>query len=173
MFVADVLCADTEGYPQVFNPYLDSVTEPIKPFLGSAWTTETVELQSFVNDAGHIIWNPMQEYTNGSSGTGSGEVIANLVAGVFVARSTLFRARGRKFWSGLTESAVVGNSLTSTAMIAFLAGLTAYITQYTTEAGSTLTPGVIGKDGNFHQFTSGFVSSLLGSMRRRKPGLGI
>jgi hypothetical protein len=48
---------------------------------------------------------------------------------------------------------------------------TAYITTIG-GGGVNLIPGVVDKNHVFHAFTSGVVDTLLGSMRRRKIGVG-
>jgi hypothetical protein len=51
--------------------------------------------------------------------------------------------------------------------------LAAYLTPFEGIGGGTITPGVLDKNESFRPFVSGLVSSVLGTMRRRKPGVGI
>jgi hypothetical protein len=169
MFVCDLSISEGDSEYNCFDEYLTPMLTAIRGYLAAGWTTETLEIQARSGST----WFTNEEVPYAFFGQGQGDQLANAVAAVFIGKVTALHAHGRKFWSGLNETAVSGNSLVAGAVSAFAAGCALYIAPLTTTLGSNVQPGIIAKDGNFHSFTSGFVSSLLGSMRRRKPGLGI
>lgn len=170
MFVAEIARASEDTTLDIFEGYLGNIITPIRPYLASGVSFDTLEVQYQGDD---YKWYQIDEGPFVWVGTGSSDQLANAVAAVLIGKVYGSFAHGRKFFSGLTESAVQGNSLVSLAMIAFAQATAAWITPYTSEHGSVVTPGIVDKNHQFHAFTSGFVASLLGSMRRRKPGLGI
>lgn len=169
MFTAQVALNEGDTDIDIWSGYIGPMMTAIRPYMGSVWTIEQMEIQ--VRESG--IWYTTTEQPYDWNGTASGDQIANTVAAVFVGVVSLYHAHGRKFWSGLAETAVNGNTLTSPAVAAFASAAAMYVSTYTSSNGGYVQPGIIGKDNLFHAFVSGFVSSLLGTMRRRKPGLGI
>lgn len=149
--------------------YVQRFYTPILGSISNAVTFETLQCQKFV--AG--VWEDYEEVTMTISAIGNQPVMPNSSAIVLVGKGGGRLGHGRKFISGLLQANIVGNSMTAGALAAFSAALVNYITSYTTTAGSSFAPGFLDKTGNFHLFISGYVDSLIGSMRRRKPGLGI
>ena len=169
IFTAEVILGNGDTLDDIWKGYLDEIITAIRSWLSTAWTNDTLE--TFIWDINH--WQPQEETVYNWVGLGSGDALANLVASVFIGKTLHLRTVGRKFFSGLIESGVAGNSLTGNAVAAFAAACAAYISVWTSSNNGTVTPGVVAKNGTFYRFTSGFVSSLLGTMRRRKPGLGV
>lgn len=124
-----------------------------------------------MTDAGH--WVPIHEGSFSHGGTIGLDSLPSLVAGVILGIAPGYRHVGKKFFGPIPESMATGSSLAAGAAAAAAAILLAYITPATSILGSTLDPGVVDKTGTFHAFTGGVVSSLLGTQRRRKPGIGI
>jgi hypothetical protein len=58
-------------------------------------------------------------------------------------------------------------------MGSFAAGLLAYLTPFTGIGGGVITPGILDKNNAFRPFVGGYLSSFVGSVRRRKPGNGM
>lgn len=169
MFTGNASLMTPDSYGDLVSGYISRLWGHIGAQFSTIVTFETVEVQEYT--AG--VWVPYAEYVYGNAGTGSGDPLPNAVAAVLVGKCGGLLGHGRKFFSGLTEGAVVGNILSTAAVTAFALGIIDYISSYTTAAGSSFAPGIVDKTGTFHLFITGFVSSLLGSMRRRKPGLGI
>lgn len=99
--------------------------------------------------------------------------LPNQCAPVVVAPTAIPGIRGRKFIAGATDTSALGSSLTG----AFVADLAAwgidYITTYEITANNDLIPGVLSTlDGFFRQFSEVIVNTIIGSQRRRKPGVG-
>ena len=142
--------------------------------VAATWVTSSFALEQvehFEYTAGH--WVSIMVVPVSGIGNGTGDYHPNSVAAVLIAKAPGLRKIGRKFWSGIIESGTTANSLISAALVDFALCAVHYITPRTTPNGSTLKPGIMDKNGVFHQFAGGVISSLLGSMRRRKPGLGI
>lgn len=169
MFVAELNVLGSETNESMWSAYLDEVLTPLIPFLSPVFTTDGFELQVKAGSE----WTFLEEDVWTNVGTGSGDALPNAVAAVLIGHVAGNRALGRKFFSGLAEIAIDGNSLTATALAAAATSVAAYVSVLSGDSESYLTPGLITKGGTFRPFISGFVASLLGSMRRRKPGLGI
>ena len=169
MFVGELSLDTIDEEADGVEAYLDAIYTPILPDMTTQMTLQTVEIQDRI--LGH--WLTSDEIGYSKAGGVTGDTLANFVAGVIIGKIQGHKGHGRKFFSGWCEQAVLGNSVVAGTLAHLVTSLAAYITPVTFGLGSTYTPGLILKDGNFYPFTSGFVSSLLGTMRRRKPGLGI
>lgn len=169
MFVAQVQLNEGETAPEAMAEYVSAVLSPILGRFTGALVYSTLETQTLIAGS----WFSIDESAFSRTGSGGGEVVANVLAQCIVGTVGLYHGRGRKFFSGLSEDAVQGNVLHSSALANFVSAAAAYVTPFTTTGGSLVTPGIIGKDGTFYAFAAGFVSSVIGTMRRRKPGIGI
>lgn len=149
--------------------YLHSIFDDLVPAICNAWQTTTVEVQRWTSPS----WYTLDEHAINVSGTNSGAPAPNFLSPVFIAKSLGVRKIGRKFIPGVVLSNISQNTLITSVMTQLGTAFLAYITPYTETGLPTLTPGILDKTGTFYAFLGGFVSSLLGTMRRRKPGLGI
>jgi hypothetical protein len=169
MFVGNVTLSEGDTDETLWTGYLDSMYLYIKECCTQAFHLHTVELQTREGN----VWQTVGEFNYAKDGIISGEAIANAVALVFIGKVLVHRGFGRKFFSGFGESMVVGNGIASAAVSNVATALAGYLGTYTGTHGGTLVPGLWTKDNAFHSFVGGFVSTVLGSMRRRKPGNGI
>jgi len=169
VFTAQVTRTPGEEINEVWDPYIGSTLGPLMQIVSPVWAATTYDVYTRVGDQ----WELIDTVTFNMAGTSSGDQLANAVACVLIGKCQGIRKFGRKFVSPLTESVVAGNALVSAGMVAAAEGLLAYITPVTTLLSSVLIPGVVSHNGDFHPFVGGVVSSLLGSIRRRKPGYGI
>jgi len=169
MFTGHVTLGGTETYPQVARGYVDAIMLDLQPALSTVASFETIQVQKQSGST----WIDLEEVVYGMDGSNVSNPLPNAVAGVLIGNAGGNRQIGRKFIPGLAESVVSGNGLIGVGITAFAAALLDYVTQFTSIGGSAWVPGIVTKDGVFREFLSGYVSSLLGSMRRRKPGLGI
>lgn len=169
MFHAEITPIAGDDIHDLWYAYLEPIYSHLQNLTAPAWTTYQYELQTRIGDE-YVTY-----YTGAFSlsGTAQGDLIPNIVSMVLLGVAPGIRKVGRKFFSGLAESAVNGNSLAVSAATDAAAMLLAYITPATSILGSQLVPGIVNSVGTFSAFTSGAVSSLLGSMKRRKPGRGI
>ncbi len=169
VFTADITIVAGDEPENYWTPYLQSITNNIVSMTASVWVADSYEVMIPAGGG----WESVAIIPFSASGLVSGDYLPNAVAAVLLGKAAGKRHIGRKFFSAIPESVTTANSLVGVALTNAGLALAAYITPLTTVLGSVLTPGVVDKTGTFHAFTSGVVSSLLGSMRRRKPGLGI
>jgi hypothetical protein len=169
MFTCDVVAMGGDTDQLLWDTYLDSFYVPLLTIMSTIWAAQSYELQ---NRSGSS-WIPFDTVTVTWAGAAAGDYLPNAVALVLLGKAAGLRHVGRKFISGLPEVNSTGNALAAAALSYATSALVAYITPFTGIGGGTITPGVVDKIGTFHPFVGGVVSSLLGSMRRRKPGVGI
>ena len=169
MFTASLGTGGVDTDSSLWTLYLTTVYDPLMAIISNVWESQYYEIQELSN--GH--WPTVAEVPFVETGEVTGEQIANAVAFVLIGKAAGLRHVGRKFFSPLGELTAVGNGLVSTQAAHAASALLAYIEPFTALGGRTFTPGVVDKNGSFHNFVGGFASSLLGSMRRRKPGIGI
>jgi hypothetical protein len=169
VFTAEISDEGVDLFPSLWSAYLTSVYNPILDTLSLGFQTSTYELSSPV--AGH--WVPFDEVTFVTAGNGTGQTLPYSVALVILGKAAGLRHVGRKFFGPITEGSSGGNALVPELASAVAGCVLAYITPLTGSGSKTLTPGVVDSGGTFHAFVGGVASSLLGSMRRRKPGNGI
>ncbi len=169
MFVAEIEVVPPAGPGDWFIEYLEDVIGPLQPYITTSWTVETVEVQGLALGK----WETLSEGAWNYGGNGAGDTLPNAVAIVLLGKALGLRKLGRKFFSGIVESATTANGLIAAAALAAANSALKYISPLTDTAGQVGYPGILDKTGTFQRFIAGSVSSLLGSMRRRKPGLGI
>lgn len=169
MFTATVVVIPGDEVEDYWGAYLDSIYANVVLFTGDWWSAYEVEVSSFSGGS----WVPFDSFAVTYAGGVSGDVLPNASAAVLLGKASGLRHVGRKFLSAISEAKSDGNTLLAGAMVDAAAALLAYVTPLTTILGTELTPGILDKAGTFHPFVSGVVSSILGSMRRRKPGVGI
>jgi hypothetical protein len=168
MFTANVV----ESYPgeatALWTTYLTQFYGMLYDMLhtGSVFTSfEILQLNSGQ-------WELVTEEAFSHAGTDTTQALANQVALVFIGKALGVKHIGRKFIGGLTENTVQINGLAASFVADAAQALIYYVSPVDVELGGTLTPGVVNKNNLFYPFVGGFVSTFLGSMRRRKPGVG-
>ena len=97
----------------------------------------------------------------------------NQISPVLVANTTRPKTRGRKFLLPFSDNSADGSEWTSTVLTDLTTSLNHLLADEAVSAGNWLSPGVprAGVD-DFREFTNGSVSSIVGTQRRRKPGVG-
>jgi hypothetical protein len=118
-------------------------------------------------------WVLIDSVTLNQDGVNGVEALLNAAAIVLIGKAAGIRHMGRKFFGALSEQTVVANGLASGVAGDAAAALLTYISPVTGIGGGTLVPGTVDKNGGFWPFVGGMVSSILGTMRKRKPGNGI
>lgn len=105
--------------------------------------------------------------------TGTGDWYPNQVSGVLTANTARPKSRGRKFLIPFLETGAIGNDIVSAVLTAMGLALNHYIADQAIDVDNRLSPGVPRTAANeFLPFSNGVVNSLLGTQRRRKPGVG-
>lgn len=156
--------------------YIYDIYNAVAAFLDTNATLNYTEVDK-------IAWNATEGkwLTTGTLGqcdpaftaTGSGDTFPNQIAPVLRANTSRPKSFGRKFLMAFVESAATGTDLTSAALTALAIALAHYLADETVSGTSKLVPGVPRADENtFLPFTDGVVNSLVGTQRRRKPGVG-
>jgi len=169
IFTCEVVPFGSDDAETLWTAYLDPIYVEIMNMLVNDLVYTHYDIQQLV--AGQ--WEMLQQVDFSYTGSGEADTLPNAVAVVLLGAAAGIRHIGRKFFSGIAESLATANALTGGGITAAAAALLAYITPFEGLAGGTITPGVVDKNGVFHPFVGGVVSSILGSMRRRKPGVGI
>jgi hypothetical protein len=120
-----------------------------------------------------VAWQPIQEVTIDQTGGNTGSDMSSYqTSGLMRATTSVLKAVGRKFIPGIAESVTQDSQ--------FIQGVAIYLVQLLADYIATVQvqfvnwyPGVPSKNSAFAPFTSATFSSLLSTMRRRKPGYGI
>lgn len=169
MLTCDVVPSGGDTQQLLWDVYLQDIYNTIYSILAPLATVDSYELQSYSGGQ----WIPYDLVAFPKTGGATGDNLPNAVAAVLLGKASGLRHMGRKFFSGVAESYTLGNTLTTAGMAVAASALLAYITPFTGIGGGTIEPGTVNSAGVFSPFVGGLVSSLLGSMRRRKPGVGI
>ena len=169
MFTASVQASGGDTPEILWTAYLDSIYTEIEQLCVEQMIWTSYEIQEISGTQ----WETIDEVTFEHEGGFATDSLPNAVALVLLGKATGIKHVGRKFFSGLSETYSATNTLVGGAIPLMAAALLAYVTPFTGIGGGLIQPGVVSSAGTFHPFVGGSVSSLLGSMRRRKPGLGI
>lgn len=169
MFSGEVIGDDVSDTSAIWTEYLDGIfTADALGAFAASMIFNTYELQQL--DTGH--WITRDEVSYPKVGLSAGEAAPNHTAAVLIGKSLGIRKIGRKFLSGVVTSHIDGNAVDSTVMGNLAAMLLAYISPVLAVDELDLYPGIVAGTGTFYRFLGGFVSAFLGTMRRRKPGVG-
>jgi hypothetical protein len=156
--------------------YLESIYDEIDTYLADDFTINP----SWLNK---VAWDPTSSkwlttylvgiFTPSFTHTNTDDPFPNQIAPVLVANTYAPKTRGRKFVMGFVESAADAGNLLTTPLADLAVAGSKYITPFEVVVGEELTPGVPdANSGTFHVFRSGSVNSIVGTQRRRKPGVG-
>lgn len=107
------------------------------------------------------------------TGTNGAEPLPTQMAGVMVAYTLTKRVFARKFIAGLVVGATVGNILISTTLLALTNALTFWLSDFTAPSAKVYSPVTLTKSFTFVTFSQAIVDKIMGTMRRRKAGVGI
>jgi hypothetical protein len=151
-------------YSEVVGFIADSIT--YNPFSAQTMTwNETDQSWQVSTDLGQTSWD--------EPNTSIDEPFPNQMAAVVVAPTLRPKVRGRKFLPGFTENtgnAGILSAAAQTALGLFGAG---YVDDVEIDVDNILQPGAASTiDGAFRPFQSYVVNSIMGTQRRRKPGVG-
>jgi hypothetical protein len=105
--------------------------------------------------------------------TNSDAVSPNQIAGTVRATTARPKSYGRKFIPGISQNQMSGSELVSGAVIALTAFMYFWLDDITLGGYGTLSPGVPRTAANqFLQFVTGEANAIVGTQRKRKPGVG-
>lgn len=129
-----------------------------------AWDSD---LQKWATTALVDIFTPSFTHTN------TDDPFPNQIAPVMTANTFAPGSRGRKFIMGFVETSALAGDLVAGALTALGTALNHYIADETVSGANLLQVGVVRANaGNFLTFSDGAVNSVVGTQRRRKPGVG-
>jgi hypothetical protein len=118
-------------------------------------------------------WAFLVSYPYSKAGTTSGDCLPAQVAAAMTMYTAVKRTFSRKFWAGLSESTQAGGILTSGAVTILTDIAGHWLADYTGGDAVVYVPGLWSKNNTFVPFIQGVVNEILGTMVRRKPGIGI
>lgn len=104
--------------------------------------------------------------------TDANHMLPHAVAGVITLPTAHPRRRGRVFIPGLTENQQVASDLEPGAVTS-LTSFASALTTVMTPGSANVSYHVLGSDGLARPATTYVVNSLVGSQRKRKPGIGV
>lgn len=149
--------------------YLDRLFDDILNMFVPAWGLDGYDIYEL--QSGEFVLIDSQSITK--VGTAGGTALPNRVAGVVIGKVSGSRSFGRKFLSGMNTGALSGNSWIAGLLAQLVTFTGHWISTYNGLGFGSIVPGIYTKTGVFKPFVSGIVDGLIGSITRRKPGLGI
>ncbi len=168
MFVAEVTEVGGDTSPIMWGVYIDQFLNELEDLTGADVTFSGFEIQQLISGE----WNSTGLFPVTFSTGSNSPNIPNQMAVVLIGKALGIRKIGRKFLAGVSFGAIAGNALVGGAIATAANLLVLYISPVNGIGGGVLQPGIVTKAGAFHAFVGGIVSSFLGTMRRRKPGVG-
>jgi len=169
MFVCDVIPSGGDTSPVLWGAYESTLVSAILDITHSAVHFYEYEIQAYIAGS----WVPQDVVSLDVDGLQSGDLLPYQNAIVLIGKTAGLYGMGRKFLAGISEANTAAGILSGGQITNAAAVLAAWLLPFVGLGGGTITPGILDKTGTFRPFVGGFVSSLIGSMRRRKPGLGI
>lgn len=166
---ASVVSAAVEGY-------LEDIYAELATYLSDDFTINPSWLHKTAWDPVGAKWAVtylLDIFTPSFTHTNTDDPFPNQIAPVAVGNTFAPRSRGRKFLMGFVETAALAGDLVTAAVVDLVAAVAIYISEVTISTGNTLTPGVVDEDANtFREFRDGIANTVVGTQRRRKPGVG-
>ncbi len=105
---------------------------------------------------------------------GATDPLPHQCSAVLVGNTARPKSRGRKFLAPFLDSAASGPDWISTVLTALGLVLNHYLADEVVTASNDLSPGVPRTAADeFLKFGTGIVNSIVGTQRRRKPGVGM
>lgn len=152
-------------YSEVTGLMADSVT--YNPFVAQVMVWDATEQKWEVDvNLGSTSWDEPNSSID--------EAFPNQMSAVVVAPTLAPRVRGRKFLPAFTENTAVAGILSAAAQTALGLFGAGYIDDVDIDVDNLLAPGCAGQsDGSFNKLDSYEVNSVMGTQRRRKPGVGV
>jgi hypothetical protein len=176
-FIANFVGDDTnQNVIDACVQYVEDIYDALANNIRNTVDLDTVEVDTVAWDPAEGKW--LTEFTVGIgfpsvTFTDTADLLPNQMAPVMLAYTGRPKSYGRKFIVGATESATVGSDLQSSILTNLATALAHYLADETVSGSNVLSPGVPRQAENtFLEFYNGVVNSIIGSQRRRKPGLG-
>ncbi len=163
----------TEGdqyIPADIELYIDTLWAPVQQLISLIWECYEIEVFKWVPT--HWEHFAVIPYT-AASGVAVDDAFPNQMAAVILGITSALKTRGRKAIAGFVDTSAVAGLLTGGALIQLALAMSIYVSHLHGSTGD-LVPGTWTRATNtFHPFIGGVADAILGTMRRRKPGIGI
>jgi len=101
------------------------------------------------------------------------DMLPHACAPYITANTDDVKKRARKYFMGFADDQSDASTLDSAAYSALINLATEWLTDIIVEAGTELVPALAGLGGAEKLLLTAIVSNLIGSQRRRKPGVGV
>ena len=156
--------------------YLESIYGAMSTYLSDDFTINPSWLEKVVWDpvgAKWVVDALVDIFTPSFTHTNTDDPFPNQIAPVMIGNTYVPKSRGRKFLMGLVETAADAGNLVTGAVTALVAAVAYYISNITVSGTNVLEPGVVDEDANaFLKFKDGIANTIVGTQRRRTPGVG-
>lgn len=160
----------------VVETYLETIMGELSDYLADDFTINPSWLHK-------VAWNTTQSkwlttylidtFTPSFTHTSTPDPLPNQIAAVMIGNTYTPSSRGRKFIPGLTDNATDGSTLIAACVVDLVGAVADYISVAPVSAGNNLVPGVPDYDSStFWTFRDGVADTIVGTQRRRKPGVG-
>lgn len=147
--------------------------------LGADWSNDAA-LESFILNEweydGEDGWHTgryVGEDTLTDNFESSTDMLPHAVAATITANTANVKTRSRKSLPGVIDSGANDSILQAPTIAAVVAWTVDWISDMFVDTNEHLEPGVPGLEGIWYPLLLGFLSGVVGSQRRRKPGIGI
>lgn len=157
--------------------WLDLMYTEVEPYISGALTWNPIAMSRLQYNDDNNFWEVIEllgEYATTIEGTGIQDPLPNQMAAVARGVTNRPKTFGRKFLYGWVETCALGGDLITAALTALADFVDLYIEDIDMGTVGALSPGVVrtGVD-DFRDFRSGVANSIMGTQRRRKPGVGV
>lgn len=156
--------------------YIEAIYGEVSTYLSTDFTINPSWLHKVAWDPVGAEWATtylIDIFTPSFSHPATDNPFPNQIAPVMVGNTYNPGSRGRKFLMGFVETAADAGSLITAAVVAMVAAVAEYISGFQIDGSNTIYPGVVDDDGpTFQVFRDGLANTIVGTQRRRKPGVG-
>lgn len=179
VFHFKVVCATTVTEAAVLaacKQYVEDIYAAVAGYINGSVSLDTVEVDE-------VDWNPTESFWEvvkyigtaalADSFSGVSDSLPNQIAPVLLAYTARPKSYGRKFLAGMDETTSVGSDIQTAPLTALGTALSHYLADEVISGADVLSPGIPrASEDTFLEFGSGAVDSIVGTQRRRKPGIG-
>lgn len=176
-FIAEFAGTQTDsGCVAAIKSYTEDIYTPILSYINSGVTAGVLTVDAVSWDPGTAQWQVSAnkgEDTLSLTFTSGADSLPNQMSAVLIGNTWRPKSRGRKFLIPFAETAAVVGDLISAVLTALATSLSHFLADETVAGADLLSPGIVRAAADtFLPFSNGQVNSILGTQRRRKPGVG-
>lgn len=176
-FIAQFLTTQTSAdVIGAVKSYVEDIYADVDGYVPSTTGVNPFTLHRVAWNATEGLWEVVEligSDTPSITFTGATEQWPSQVSAVMVGNTTRPKSRGRKFFVPFLETAASASDLVAAVITALGTALNHYLADQAIDVDNTLSPGVPRSAADtFLEFSNGAVNSVVGTQRRRKPGIG-